>query len=79
MATNRKPTQSDRVLQYMEMFGSITPLQALEDLGVMRLAPRIAELEDRGIMIRHESYAFKNRFGEKGRCCRYSLEVAHDV
>lgn len=36
--------QRDEVLAYMREFGSITPLDALVDLGVMRLAARIDEL-----------------------------------
>ena len=31
-------TQCDRVRMYMQEFGSITQLEAIRDLGVMRLA-----------------------------------------
>ena len=33
-------TQCERVLKYMEDFGSINPMQAMKDLGVMRLGDR---------------------------------------
>ena len=31
-------TQADRVLEYIQKFGSITTLQAFRDLGVTRLS-----------------------------------------
>ena len=34
-------TQKEMVLQYMQDFGSITPVQAFQDLGIMRLGARI--------------------------------------
>jgi hypothetical protein len=34
-------TQCERVLQYMQDFGSINPMQALGDLGCYRLGARI--------------------------------------
>ena len=43
-----KSTQNDRVLSYIRKFGSINPIQALADLGVMRLASRIADLKRMG-------------------------------
>ena len=33
-----KRTQADRVLEYIQKFGSITTLQAFRDLGVTRLS-----------------------------------------
>lgn len=30
-------TQKERIIKYLQDFGSITPLQALADLGIMRL------------------------------------------
>ena len=38
--TGVKTTQAQRVLDYIDEFGSITQLDALKDLGVMRLASR---------------------------------------
>ena len=40
---NHKPTQNERIIRYMEYFGSITQVEALQDLGVMRLASRISD------------------------------------
>ena len=73
-----KGTQADRVLQYMEQFGSITQLEALQDLGCMRLASRISDLKKRGIPIKREMVGVKNRFGETCYVSQYSLAVVDD-
>jgi len=33
--SNSRPTQAQRVLDYIEQFGSITQYEALKDLGIM--------------------------------------------
>lgn len=71
-----KGTQSERILQYMEQFGSITQLEALQDLGCMRLASRISDLKKAGIPIKREMVGVKNRFGETCYISQYSLEVS---
>ena len=73
-----KATQAQRVLDYMDTFGSITQLEALQDLGVMRLASRISELRKQGYPIRGDVVAVKNRYGESCRIKRYSLVVSAD-
>ena len=73
-----KVKQADRVLAYMEEFGSITQYQALQDLGVMRLASRISDLKKQGFPIVSEVVAVKNRFGEDCYIKQYSLAVAAD-
>lgn len=73
-----KPTQAQRVLDYIEQFGSITQLDALRDLGVMRLASRISDLKKQGYPIKSEIEAVQNRFGESCYIKRYSLAVATD-
>ena len=45
---NRKPTQEARVLHFMARYGSITQLESLEELGVLRLASWISELKNDG-------------------------------
>ena len=66
-------TQGDRIIQYMQDFGSITPLEAMFDLGCMRLASRISELKKRGYEIRKETEHGRNRYGQKTAYARYSL------
>ena len=73
-----KATQAQRVLAYMEQYGSITQYEALRDLGVMRLASRISDLKKKGYPIKSEVVAVKNRFDEDCYIKRYSLAVAAD-
>lgn len=44
-------TQTDYILRHLRKFGSISPREALEDYGVMRLAARIKDLRDAGYSI----------------------------
>lgn len=74
MSENSKPTQAQRVLEYIETFGSITQLEALRDIGVMRLASRISELKKKGYAIKSDRETVQNRWGEPCRVKRYSLQ-----
>lgn len=67
------PTQNDRIIDYIKRFGSITQLEALQDLGVMRLASRISDLRSLGYPIISETEVIKNRFGEKCHIKRYRI------
>ena len=68
-----KATQETRIVDYMAEFGGITQLEALRDLGVMRLASRISSLRQKGVAIRSETITIKNRFNEDCHISRYSL------
>lgn len=68
-----KATQAERVLAYMEEFGSITQLEALSDLAIMRLASRISDLKKLGYPITSDIEAVQNRYGEKCYIKRYTL------
>ena len=67
-------TQCEMVLQYMRDFGSITPLQAVMDLGVHRLAARISNLRDSGHVISSRRVTAKNRYGKPVSFAEYRLE-----
>ena len=47
-----KMTQSDRIMKYLEMNGSITPMEAFSDLGITKLATRISEMVRAGAKIK---------------------------
>ena len=68
-----KPTQNERILEYIDEFGSITQLEALKDLGVMRLASRVSDLRRQGYPIQSKVERVKNRYGETCRVKRYSM------
>lgn len=60
-----KVTQCQRILDYMTQFGSISTLEAFNDLGVARLASRIHDLKDQGYNIVSQTKSSRNRYGEK--------------
>lgn len=66
-------TQEEKILDYMERYGSITPLQAM-DLGIMRLGARIYDLKEGGVKIITENEIGKNRDGVTVHYARYRLE-----
>lgn len=66
-------SQNQRVIDYMTEHGSITQLQALNDIGVMRLASRISDLRKSGYVIAGSMETVKNRYGEKCTIKRYRL------
>jgi hypothetical protein len=70
-----KATQAEKILDYIDQFGSITQYEALQDLGVMRLASRISDLKKLGYPIESEIQPVKNRFGETCHIKRYRLAV----
>lgn len=76
---NKKPTQAQRVLEYIEAFGSITQHEAMIDLGIMRLASRVSELKKDGYTITGEMVKVKNRFGESCTIKKYSMGGKNDV
>ena len=67
-------TQCERILQYMRDFGSISQLEAMRDLGVMRLAARVADLKEDGHTITRKMVKKKNRYGEPVSFAEYRLE-----
>ena len=76
MSANTNPTQEQRVLNYIRENGSITQLEALNELGVMRLASRISSLRKQGFNIVGESVTVQNRFNEKCHIKKYREERA---
>lgn len=70
-----KPTQNQRILDYIAEHGSITQKEADRFLGVTRLPSRIFDLRRMGYNIIGETVKVKNRFGEPCRVKRYRLAV----
>ena len=68
-----KTTQCMRILDYMRQFGSISTLEAFNDLGVARLASRIHDLKGQGYNITSETKTSKNRYGENTSFKVYKL------
>lgn len=68
-----KLTQCQRIIDYMRQFGSISTLEAFNDLGVARLASRIHDLKGQGYDIISETKTSKNRYGESVSFKEYRL------
>lgn len=73
-----KPTQVERILEYIKTFGSISTLEAFRDLGITKLTTRVSEMRRAGITIIGKPESAKNRYGEKCRFYRYSLPKEDD-
>ena len=67
-----KQTQADKVLFYMKSHGSITPLDAVKDIGCMRLAARISDLKKKGYIIKTDIKTVCTRDGT-AKVASYSL------
>ena len=70
METNQK----EKIIKYLKKHKSITPVDAMFDLGIMRLAARMSDLKKDGYNIQMEMETGKNRYGEPVRYARYSLK-----
>jgi len=66
-------SQRMKVLRFLREVGPITPLDAIKEFGIMRLAARIWELRKEGYKIIKTTATSKNRFGEEVRFARYTL------
>lgn len=71
--TNSKPKQTERVLRYLQQYGSITQQEADNALGIKRLGARIYELKKAGCPITSRTESVKNRYGETCHIKRYFL------
>lgn len=69
-------TQNKRLVKYLEEHDSITQLEALNELGIFRLASRINDLKRMGYDIGGEMVDVTNRFGEVVKVKRYFLKNA---
>lgn len=67
-------TQKQRVINYINTFGSISPMEAFMDLGVTKLATVISNMRYNDHIIVYQKYTeAKNRYGESCYYMRYWL------
>lgn len=64
-------TQHEAILKYLDDYGSITPMQAFEDLGITKLATRISELKKRGYSFDTSYVKRTNRYNKPVSYCKY--------
>lgn len=66
--------QKERVINYIETFGSISPMEAFMDLGVTKLATIVSYMRYKDNMIVYQKFMqAKNRYGESCYYMRYWL------
>ena len=71
-------TQREAILQYIEEFGSITPMQAFSDLGITKLATRISEMRKDGWKFKIETVTVKGRYQRTVTYAKYSFAEVSD-
>ena len=67
-----KVTQCEMIEDYLDTYGEITPLDAMRDLGIYRLASRISDMKKRGHKIKSEMVSVATRNGGRTHIARYS-------
>lgn len=68
-------TQREMIIDHLKKHGRITPKEALEEYGIMRLGARIWDIQNKdGIVIETAMKRTKNRFGKTVYFAEYSLQ-----
>lgn len=67
-------TQAEMTIDYIKEFGSITDLEAMRDLGIMRLGSIIHILRKQGFNIITNFKTSKNKYGRKTTYGVYTIE-----
>ena len=66
-------TQRERLLDYLEAFQRINPLDAWKQLGIYRLSAVVFDLRKEGHRIETTRKAVQNQFGEQCVVAEYVL------
>lgn len=66
-------TQREQIVNYINEFGSITPMDAFRDLGITKLATRVSEMRKDGYDFDIRMIKSKNRFGKTVMFAEYRL------
>ena len=65
--------QHTLILDFIRKYGTLTPYQAFECLGITKLATRISELRAKGAKIKDVWEENHNRYGKKVRYKKYYI------
>jgi hypothetical protein len=66
-------SQCDRLLYALKSGASVTPMYALQSLGIFRLAARVRDLKNEGVEIGSRFVEVQNQFGEPCRVKKYFI------
>lgn len=72
-------TQNEKVLRHLQEHGSISPLIALKEYSIMRLASRISDLKRMGFKITSKIETSKNSYGETVHYSVYRLAEEKEI
>ena len=67
-------TQTEKILRHIAEYGSITPVEALQEYGCMRLASRMCEITRAGYSVCRTMETSRNRYGDPVRYARYTID-----
>lgn len=67
-------TQCDAILDYIKTYGEITQLEALQEIGCMRLASRVNDLRRQGVPIITTQGSYKNYKGVTKHFAVYKMK-----
>lgn len=70
---NKRPTQAQRIIEYMDQNGSITRLDSSCKLFIFELSSRIISLERKGWVFDKSWITKENKFGEQKRFKVYRI------
>lgn len=71
-------THKDRVMKFLNEYGSITSWEAIQEFGNTRLSATIYSIRESGVEIISEDESAINRFGDETTFTRYYTKVLHD-
>ena len=74
-----KPTHKTRLLEYLQDYGSITSLQAIQDLGNTRLSATIFQLRKEGYEIVSSDVKVPTRWGTQTTVTKYTYSRCLDT
>ena len=78
MANNHE-THETRLIRFLKKNGSITSLQAINELGNTRLAATVFQLRDKGYNIETKGMMALNRYGDKVKVAMYVLKEEENL
>ena len=68
---NHLTVQQKLILDYIAAFGSISPMEAFDELDITKLSTRISEMKKLGIQFDQQYEGRINRLGKKKHFMRY--------
>lgn len=72
-------TQHQEIIEYIQRYGSITPMEAFADLGITKLATRVSEMRRDGMRFKIETVKSKNRYGKTVHFAKYSFPTKEEI